>query len=223
MLYKPSGSGKPASDAFDVSAWAARGAIVGEALGRGTTWILQDISRRLVLRHYRRGGFIARFCADRYLWQGEAATRPFQELRLLQHLHAAGLPVPEPVAARYVRDGLTYRGDLLTVFLEGTESFAQRLQDRRVQAADWQAIGRCLRRFHDAGACHADLNAHNLLFDPAGQVFVIDFDRGRLRAPGLWRDSNLVRLRRSIEKIGDKAGLAFDEAAWRQLLQAYRG
>ena len=222
MLYKPSGSSKPSQEAFDPSFWAARGAIVGEALGRGTTWIVQDESRRLALRHYRRGGLVARLVGDRYFWAGEDATRPFRELRLLQALHAAGLPVPEPVAARYVRQGLTYRGDILTVFLEGTESFAQRLRDRRVTAEDWQAIGRCLRCFHDAGACHADLNAHNVLLDASGQVFVIDFDRGRLRKPGLWRDANLVRLRRSIEKIGDKAGFAFDEAAWRLLLQAYR-
>ncbi|MEY4762513.1 MAG: hypothetical protein RLZZ200_2369 [Pseudomonadota bacterium] len=222
MLYKPFGSSKPAKDDFDPLSWAARGAIVGNALGRGTTWILQDASRRLVLRHYRRGGLVAGLVGDRYIWAGEEATRPFRELRLLQALRTAGLPVPEPVAARYIRQGLGYRADILTVYLEGTESFAQRLRDGRMQPADWQAIGSCLRRFHDAGACHADLNAHNVLFDTPGRVHLIDFDRGRLRAPGLWRDANLVRLRRSIEKIGDQAGLDFDEAAWRLLLQAYR-
>jgi len=220
MLYKPSGSGKPSAVDFDPQSWAARGAIVGEALGRGTTWILQDGARRLVLRHYRRGGLIARLSADRYIWRGEDATRPFRELRLLEALHAAGLPVPPPVAASYRREGLFYRGDILTAFLPGTESLAQRLRRGAVEAGTWQSVGHCLRRFHDFGACHADLNAHNLLLDGDGQVFVIDFDRGSLRSPGLWRDANLVRLRRSLEKIGDAQGLTFDEAGWRLLLRA---
>jgi 3-deoxy-D-manno-octulosonic acid kinase len=221
MLYKPSGAGKPGIETFDASAWIARGAVVGEALGRGTTWILQDGDRRLVLRHYRRGGLIARLSPDRYLWRGEDATRPFRELRLLDTLYAAGLPVPVPVAACYRRDGLFYRGDILTVFLPDTESLAQRIRRGTADEASWQAVGRCLRRFHDFGVFHADLNAHNLLLAGAAEVFVIDFDRGELRQPGLWRDANLVRLRRSIEKIGDACGKAFDEDAWRLLLRAY--
>ena len=32
-------------------------------------------------------------------------------------------------------------------------------------------------------------------------VYLIDFDRCQLRKPGLWRDDNLVRLRRSLEKV----------------------
>ena len=84
----------------------------------------------------------------------------------------------------------------------------------------WIAIGRCLRRFHELGVCHADLNAHNILIGTGAElpaepvppdaplpvpryerVFLIDFDRGTLRKPGFWKDDNLVRLRRSLEKI----------------------
>ena len=36
-------------------------------------------------------------------------------------------------------------------------------------------------------------------------VWLVDFDRGRLRRPGFWCDGNLVRLRRSLEKITDRA------------------
>ena len=75
---------------------------------------------------------------------------------------------------------------------------AQRLVDSGLPLEDWIAVGRCIRRFHDFGLCHADLNAHNVMFDGAGAVWLIDFDRGRLRRAGLWRDANLVRLRRSL-------------------------
>ncbi|MEN9704230.1 MAG: hypothetical protein RLZZ393_109 [Pseudomonadota bacterium] len=220
MLYKPSGAGKPVAETFDAEAWIARKAVVGEALGRGTTWIVRDGARHLVLRHYRRGGLVARLSPDAYFWRGEDATRPFRELRLLDAMHAAGLPVPPPIAACYRRQGLFYRGDIITAFLPGTESLAQRMRRGQVDARIWQAVGHCLRRFRDFGVFHADLNAHNILLAGEQGVFVIDFDRGDLRAPGLWRDANLVRLRRSIEKIGDALGRPFDEAGWRMLLEA---
>ena len=50
----------------------------------------------------------------------------------------------------------------------------------------------------------------------------MDFDRGSLRRPGLWCDSNLVRLRRSIEKIADALPPErFSEADWASLLSGY--
>ena len=54
---------------------------------------------------------------------------------------------------------------------------------------------------HATGSNHADLNAHNLLFDAAGKGWLIDFDKGELRIPATaWRERNLRRLRRSLLK-----------------------
>ena len=51
----------------------------------------------------------------------------------------------------------------------------------------------------------------------------LDFDRGRLKKPGLWCDGNLVRLRRSLEKITYKLPPEhFSEADWHGLLDGYR-
>lgn len=223
MLYNPESASNPAVPWFEPRYWIARGAVVGEALGRGSTLIVAEGARRLVLRHYRRGGLVARLSPDRYLWRGESATRPFRELMLIARLHAAGLPVPVPVAARYQREGASYRGDIITEYLEGTESLAQRLAAGPPSFDTWAAIGRCLRRFHDAGVCHADLNAHNILLRDASTVYLIDFDRGSQRAAGLWRDANLVRLRRSLEKLNDQhGGRRFDELQWHCLLSAYQ-
>ncbi len=61
-----------------------------------------------------------------------------------------------------------------------------------------------------------------MLLDDESRVWLVDFDRGRLRRPGLWCDSNLVRLRRSVEKI--TAALPaehFSDADWSSLLDAY--
>ena len=54
-------------------------------------------------------------------------------------------------------------------------------------------------------------------------IYLVDFDRCQLRRAGLWRDSNLVRLRRSLEKVA--YGLPpgrFSEADWHALLLGYR-
>ena len=67
-----------------------------------------------------------------------------------------------------------------------------------------------------------DLNARNVLLSEE-HVYLVDFDRCRLRAPGMWRDANLVRLRRSLEKITwALPAERFAEADWHGLLDGYR-
>lgn len=223
MLYDASRTSNFAAEWFDPVHWAGLGAIEGEARGRGTTVFFRSGERRYALRHYRRGGLVGKLVRDLYLWLGERRTRPFHEWLLTLHLHRHGLPVPAPVAARYRRRGAVYSGDLITELIDGARTVAQRLGETGLPLADWIALGRCIRRFHDFGLCHADLNAHNLLFDANGQVFVIDFDRSRLRpAGGLWRDDNLARLRRSLLKVSDRLPPGhFTDTDWQSLLAGY--
>ena len=226
MLYDASRAGNLSTEIFDPVLLARRGQIVGEARGRGTAWFLSVQNRSWVLRHYRRGGLLRSLLRDRYLWQGEESTRPFAEWQLTYHLHRAGLPVPAPIAARYRKLGFSYCGDLITERLPQVWSLAQALAAGPLSLLGWIAIGRCLRRFHELGVCHADLNAHNILLGNGAddeRVFLIDFDRGSLRKPGFWKDDNLVRLRRSLEKI--TWGLPqerFTEDDWHGLLDGYQ-
>lgn len=208
---------------FDPGYWRSRGALEGEARGRGATYFFRSGEKHYVLRHYRRGGLVAKLFRDQYLWQSEGRTRPFAEWQLTYHLHHAGLPVPAPVGARYYRSGIGYGGDLITERLLNVESLAGWLRTRSLPILNWISIGRCIRAFHELGVCHADLNAHNVMVGEDGVVHLIDFDRGALRKPGLWCDENLVRLRRSLEKIA--YGLPpehFGEADWHGLLDGYQ-
>ena len=187
--------------------------------GRGSAWIVARPDGEWVLRHYRRGGLPGRFIRDLYLWTGLEATRPWREWRLLHSLYKEGLPVPQPLAARVARAGPFYRGDLVTRRIAGARSLAELLRgDGR--DIPWRDVGACLRRFHDAGVWHADLNAHNLLIDTAGCVHLIDFDRGERRAPApAWQLANLRRLARSLGKLaGNGAGAP---PAWGDLLDGY--
>jgi 3-deoxy-D-manno-octulosonic acid kinase len=66
---------------------------------------------------------------------------------------------------------------------------------------------------------HAVLNAHNLLVGADNDIYVLDFDRGRIRARGTWERAVLARLRRSLLKVtrGLPAG-RFADAQWHALL-----
>jgi 3-deoxy-D-manno-octulosonic acid kinase len=165
---------------------------------------------------------MAKFSKDKYLWRGGIETRAFAEWYLTYHLHRAGLPVPVPIAARYLRSGLFYRADLITQRIENSEPLAARLLKGPLPFTQWIAVGRVIRRFHDAGVCHADLNAHNILLTPE-QVYLIDFDRGELRKRGWWADTTLVRLYRSLEKVTLLAAPeSFTDEDWHSLLAGYR-
>ncbi len=201
MLYDASRLSNADDSLFDVKFWLAAAATERTPGGRGAALFIEHVGQAWVLRHYQRGGFMARLTADRYFWSGEERTRPFREWRLLFELHQAGLPVPAPIAARYLRGGLSYSGDLITERIKGAQPVAALLASAPLPEATWRAIGQCIRRLHDAAVWHADLNAHNILIDAAGRVSLVDFDRARRRTPGRWRAANLARLERSLRKI----------------------
>lgn len=226
MLADPNGLGNPPLRAeetlFDPNFWSARGELAAVSGGRGAAWYVGSAAHPWVLRHYRRGGLIARISQDRYIWLGENHVRAFAEWRLLFYLAQRGLSVPMPVAAFYRRAGLTYRCDLITQRIPNAQALSAALASSALNDSVWRAVGAAIARLHRHGVDHADLNAHNILLDSAA-ISVIDFDRGRLRAPGAWTTGNLLRLQRSLTKI--TAGLPPDRYtpdSWRHLMAGYQ-
>lgn len=192
--------------------------------GRGQVLVVELGGHELVLRRFRRGGLLGSLRGDTYVWTGLHRTRSFREWQLLHRLHAAGLPVPRPAAARVVRHGPFYRADIMTVRLPATTSLAQHLESGALGHSHWRHLGATLARFHDAGAYHADLNAMNLLLDADGQWYAIDWDKGRLMAsrPG-WQRANLRRLRRSLDRLTQRRPrFDFREQDWAALIEGYR-
>ncbi|KPL48330.1 3-deoxy-D-manno-octulosonic acid kinase [Xanthomonas axonopodis] len=185
---------------FSPQSWGDRARPV-DAGGRGGAWFVDAPFGHSVLRQYLRGGMAARVSRDRYLWKGAGRTRSFAEFRLMRELIKRKLPVPRPLAACYLREGMGYRAALLMERLENVRSLADHAQVAG-RGAPWEATGQLIARFHRAGLDHADLNAHNILFDASGHGWLIDFDRGVLRIPATrWRERNLKRLHRSLLKL----------------------
>ncbi len=190
--------------------------------GRGSAWFIQSESGALVLRHYRRGGLAARVSDRRYLFTGFDKTRSFSEFRLLQNLHECGLPVPKPVAAIARRRGLSYEAAILIERIKGAQPLPEHpdVRDEKL----WQQVGETIGSFHQEGLDHVDLNCDNILV-ATGRIYLIDFDRCRLhreseKAAG-WKDRNLRRLRRSVQKRLRVLTEQQRTNLWQALLEGY--
>lgn len=164
------------------------------------------------LRVYRRGGAVRHVIRETYFLQNRALA----ELRVHHALQRAGLPVAPLLGAVWMRIGPGYRGAFATRALAGRSLLAA-LQAGPVLKAELAACGALVRRMHDLGAFHADLNAANLFLAPGGPC-VLDLDKARLTPrplPEPLRARNLARLKRSFEKN------RLPEAAFAAIFAAY--
>ncbi|GAB3354560.1 3-deoxy-D-manno-octulosonic acid kinase [Lysobacter tyrosinilyticus] len=207
-------------DWFSPAFWSEHARPVASG-GRGGAWFVDAPFGSCVLRRYLRGGFAAHFSRDRYWWRGANRTRSFAEFRLTRDMAAKGVPVPKPIAAYYRREGQFYSAAILIERIDDVRTLA----DRAAVAGDgapWEEAGRLIARIHRAGLDHADLNAHNLLFDPTGRGWVIDLDRGEQRIPATgWREGNLSRLKRSLLKLRGARPIEDVERDYARLRAAY--
>lgn len=206
---------------FDRDFWGSEGARSHTSTGRSPVLILDRGSETWVLRHYRRGGAVARFVDDHYWFTGLHRTRAFKEWYLSQQLVEWGLPAPVAIAACVKRGGCLYQADIITRFLPGTRTLSAVLKADDVPIAIWSRIGAMLRGFHERGVDHPDLTAHNILLDQQGRVFLVDFDNAHLRAPGRWTRKGIGRFERSLRKVALETGTQFSETGWQALLVSY--
>ncbi len=184
---------------------------------------------RMIVRRYSHGGLLGPFTRDLYLF----GSRSFQELELTEAIRSAGIPTVEPIGAIH---GLSpfpfYRAYLLLLEIPDAIDLAQYLQSIGLSPSPpdlvrkrtlIRSVGLLLRRFHDQGFFHGDLQLKNILI--AGeQVLLIDFDRS-YRKTALTvaeRMKNLLRLDRSAEKW-KRLGLAITRTDRCRFYLAYAG
>lgn len=166
------------------------------------------------VRPGHRGGLFGPLLADRYA----SPARCLREHALVAALASEALPVPTPVFAAAWRSGIGWRCAVATIEREGAVDLAGWLdgdpsaEDRRAAA---RAVGRTLRRLHDAGVTHGDLQLRNLLLEPGAaeggpDCLAIDFDRAH-RGPPLppaARMREWMRLVRSFHRTEREAMLS---------------
>lgn len=210
-------------DMFDPAWWQLRGSASRRSGGRGQVHVVTDGQRSYLLRHYQRGGLMARLSRDLFLAQSIRQTRAMRELLLLARLRARDLPVPRACAARHTRVGLCYRADILLENIAQARDVADLLHTQRaLTAREWRLLGRAVRQLHEEQVCHADLNCHNLMLDAQGKAWIVDFDKCGFRAGEKWKRQNLDRLLRSLRKeLRLDPGFRWSERDWSHLLAGY--
>ena len=196
--------------------------LTGQAEGRGTTFFFQVSGQDLVLRHYRRGGLPGKILSDQFLFTGLSRTRAWREMSLLMQLQELDLPAPRPVAARVARHGWYYRSDIVTKRIDNASDMHDILSTHRPSPSTWQDIGATIALFHRNQVFHHDLNIHNIMRDNNGKIWLIDFDKCAIKAGDKWKQQNLARLLRSLNKEQQRVkGYHFNEGDWQHLLKGY--
>jgi tRNA A-37 threonylcarbamoyl transferase component Bud32 len=173
--------------------------------GRGPLIALRLGGEEAIAKRPVHGGLLGRLFGGLY-WGRE---RVLSQLRAAQRLRAAGVATPEvlvvgwrSVAGPLQRQAIIAQAIPGAINLYGASRNPPPGLSRRAIVRESAGV---VRRMHDAGFLHADLNVTNLVLEPgAGElrVHIVDLDRGRFRSrlvPGE-RAHNLARLLRSYEK-----------------------
>ncbi len=218
---------------FEPEYWLNNNKVTGTSKGRFTTYFIQqennqDQQVNMVLRHYYRGGLVRHFSKDSFIYTGLQNTRAVQEFNLLLQMWELGLPVPKPLAVQVSKKNLFwYNNSILIERISDAKDAFNLLRLKPLAPTVWKEMGKVIRRFHDHEVFHADLNIHNILISNQQDITLIDFDRCSFRKEKQsnkeWKQQNLSRLKRSLEKeYRLNQPFNYNEQDWQTLLEGYK-
>lgn len=215
-----------ASDPKTLHEWAGRQPDRRTLVGRGVAYAvaLPGRGERVVVRHNRHGGALARLTGDLFL----PPTRAAHELQAASRLRASGVPTPLIAGyAIYPGPPPFVRVDVASVEVAESRDLAQVLtqEGHADRLAALAATARLVAGLSRAHARHHDLNVKNVLLPrDRGDALVLDVDRVEFRtAPArAVLDENLARLLRSARKWRERWGATVDEAELAALVERAR-
>jgi 3-deoxy-D-manno-octulosonic acid kinase len=196
----------------DPAVWQRLLSAAPSGVGRGTTAGIElPAGRRLVLKKLLRGGIAGRLRRESFTGTGRLLANISTPLEAAER----GIPTPAPAALLMVPGPPgCYRAWLAVEEIAGASDLSTILDSSSVLSkGETAAVMRLVRRMHDRGLDHRDLNLGNLLLRPAAagkcQAFIIDLDKARLIAgelPFRRRLAALFRLERSYVKQIERSG-----------------
>ncbi|MFT6269938.1 MAG: 3-deoxy-D-manno-octulosonic acid kinase [Alphaproteobacteria bacterium] len=226
LLLTPNGEGLGlCGEHFNADFLQQKELVTRTAQGRGTVYFFSLGNKELVLRHYKRGGLVAKLSNDKFIFNTISNTRCYEELSVLQHLHSKNVNVPSPIAGKVTRKGIFYTADIITEVIPNTIELHEVLQSEPVSLSTWHEIGTQLKKMHNAQVFHGDINVKNVLLNrPTGPqaIHLLDFDKCEIRQGDDWKEANLARFKRSLLKQAGKfKHYYYHQNDWDQMLIAY--
>lgn len=214
---------KITKDWFDPKKLEQNNEIIGQSVGRSTTYFFEKEGKGFVLRQYFRGGLLSKWVEDSYFYLGISKTRAYREQAMLEKMHNLGLPVPKPVGMLVCKNGLVYQASIIIRLINDSKDLFHILRERALTDEEWLGVGALIKEFHDKGVYHSDLNIHNILLSDSGKMWLIDFDKGRFVEPNASvLEGNLSRLQRSLMKESRKhPEFHWRSPDWDLLMQGY--
>ena len=156
----------------------------------------------VVIKHYRRGGLMRYFIKDRYLKFGK--TRAQREFELLNIVGTLGINIPQPIAYAH-RGRLLYRAWLVTREIHQPLSLARlSLQDEKKASTAMASVIEQISLLIQNDILQVDLHPGNVVVDVREQVYLLDFDKGRVYHGSRQKLINLylARWQRAVSKHG---------------------
>ena len=173
--------------------------------GRGPMDRFSLAGRPAIGKRALHGGLLGPLLGRLYL----GSRRAVDQVRTAVRLERAGVATPEVLAVGSARAFGPFRAQaIVSRRLQGAQNLYELAAGAPARRRRRDVLLLCadlLRRLHDAGFVHADLNVSNLVLErgPEGETLhVVDLDRGRFHTfvPPKERLGNLARLLRSYEK-----------------------
>lgn len=154
----------------------------------------------IVVKHYRRGGWLGHLNRRHYLKLGKNRAR--REFELLHMAAKAGINVPPAVAYAYCGRAF-YQAWLITREIQQPLALVRLSQeDEERTGAVMKSVGDQISLLIENGIWHVDLHPGNVVVDTAGKVYLLDFDKGKIHSGNKQRlkARYLARWQRAVEK-----------------------
>lgn len=169
--------------------------------------IPQRKNEKVIIRHYWHGGIFGPLLQDIF-W---GSTRALPELNITETARERGVATVEIIGAvRHSLPGRFYRAEIISKQIPDSVPLDTCLRKCSSRIEKREIIGevaRAIRKLHQAGIYHFDLNVRNILINHSPnqkpRVYIIDFDRAEIKSHLSIREklNNLSRLNRSCDKL----------------------
>jgi len=202
IQYDSNAFDKFSSKLFNIDYISKEGLIKSVMTGRGKALEVKYEDRSYFLKHYIRGGLIAKVSYDKYILGSLASTRAVKEYNLLNIMNDKGLPVPKAAALQIIMSRFTYKANLITRKIENEGTLYEFIKNKRMNSKLWDELGITLEKFFQEHVYHSDLNSKNIIIDKDHNFFLLDFDNSYFYYDKKLFHKSILRLERSLKKIG---------------------